>query len=269
MLLTDSHIHTNLSPDGHSSMHAMSAASAEAGVGIVCFTDHCDMVDWTHYAPSDGCLDMMPELIRQHSQLPDDLPIDVRVGIELGEAQLNRSPLDAVLQYPLDFVLGSLHVLRNFGDLYYIQYENLAHCRRVMSAYLDELIEVAELDFFDVMAHIGYPKRGMRKYGCDYRLTPENGGDKLRHLLKLLIQNGRGIEINCSGIRDHCGPFPDLDVLRLYRELGGEIVTTGSDAHKTADAGKCLRDGAAVLKEAGFKYITVFKDRKPEFIKLD
>jgi histidinol-phosphatase (PHP family) len=103
-----------------------------------------------------------------------------------------------------------------------------------------------------------------------FPLSPELGhnGDKLEALLKLLIHNGRGIEINCSGIRDGYGPFPTMEILRFYRELGGEIITVGSDAHKIRDAGVYIAEGYEILRRTGFKYITTYKKRKAEFIKI-
>ena len=83
-----------------------------------------------------------------------------------------------------------------------------------------------------------------------------------------IIDKGCGIEINCSGIRDGAEAFPNLEVLKLYRSLGGEILTIGSDAHRPSDAGAFVSDGLELAREAGFKYITLFKDRKPEFIKI-
>ena len=88
--------------------------------------------------------------------------------------------------------------------------------------------------------------------------------------LKNLIAGGRGIEINCSGYRTKriLSPVPGVDILRLYKQLGGEIITVGSDAHRTNQAGKGLAEGLDTLRELGYKYYTVFEKRKPEFIKL-
>jgi histidinol-phosphatase (PHP family) len=104
--------------------------------------------------------------------------------------------------------------------------------------------------------------------GVDVALTLAQYGDRVEHLLKTLIHNGRGIEINCSGIRDGCGPFPSEEILRLYRSLGGEIITIGSDAHRPEDAAKCVDVGQEILKACGFRYITTFTKHKPEFISI-
>ena len=118
------------------------------------------------------------------------------------------------------------------------------------------------------MAHIGYGRRYMWKKGLDAEMSLALFGDKIRLLLRRLIDKGRGIEINCSGIRDGCGPFPQPEILRLYREMGGEIITVGSDAHRPADAAKCVREGYEVLRSCGFDYVTTFQKHTPEFIKI-
>ena len=88
-------------------------------------------------------------------------------------------------------------------------------------------------------------------------------------LLKLLIENGKGIEINTAGIAKIGFPHPHIDALKLYKELGGEIITVGSDAHKKEDIGFGFDVANDLLKQIGFRYYTLFKERKPEFIKLN
>ncbi|NLM50722.1 MAG: histidinol phosphate phosphatase, partial [Clostridiaceae bacterium] len=91
----------------------------------------------------------------------------------------------------------------------------------------------------------------------------------LDKVLKTAIEKGRGIELNLSGLRQGLGePLPKIEVLKRYKELGGEIITLGSDAHYPGHVGANLEDGFEILKEAGFKYFTVYENRKPQFIKI-
>ena len=116
--------------------------------------------------------------------------------------------------------------------------------------YIEEHFELAELGFFDVLGHLGYTKRYMKRRGFDIGL--EGHEDRLRELFRLLIQNGKGIELNTSGLRDTTGStFPEKHVLKLYREAGGEIITVGSDSHRTEDVGAMKRP--ASFSEAGFR----------------
>ena len=122
----------------------------------------------------------------------------------------------------------------------------------------------------DVIAHIGYTRRYMMKAGFDVRADMASFGDELDLLLRTAVENGTGIEVNTSGLRNALigETIPGFDVVRRYRELGGEIITLGSDAHMVSDAGGGLREGLELIRNAGFRYITGFKNRKPEFIRI-
>jgi histidinol-phosphatase (PHP family) len=133
--------------------------------------------------------------------------------------------------------------------------------------YLDEYIELTRLGSFDVLGHIGYPLRYMRTIGFDISLEPFT--EKLSVLFKELMLKGKGIELNTSGLRKWLNePLPAPFILRLYRELGGEIITLGSDAHRPEDTGADIRKCLILLKELGYKYYCVYSQRKPEFIKI-
>ena len=202
-----------------------------------------------------------------------DKPADMRLflGMELGEGNHDPARAAEIAASPeLDFVLGSLHNLEKKTDFYEIHYESYEQCAQLMDEYADELVALSKLDFYDAMAHIGYTIRYMRRDGFDVSFDLEHFGDKVEATLKNLIAGGRGLEINCSGYRTKriLSPVPGVDILRLYKQLGGEIITVGSDAHRTNQAGKGLAEGLDTLRELGYKYYTVFEKRKPEFIKL-
>ena len=201
---------------------------------------------------------------------PDDMTLCL--GLELGEGNHNAELAATIASSPeLDFVLGSLHNLRGNVDFYEMSYTDEEFCRNVLDSYMDELLELAELPSFDVMAHIGYPVRYIRKAGFSSNMNMETHGDGLKALLKKLIENGKGIEINCAGYRNRYlnDSVPTLDILRMYKDMGGEVITVGSDAHKINQAGSGLDKGFDILSSLGYKYVTVFEKRKPKFIKLD
>lgn len=271
MILTDFHVHSDVSEDCRATMRAMAEAEARKGIRTMCFTNHCDLRDWRTLEFQPRCLEIVPEAREKRAALEAEgrLPLEVLLGIELAEAHF-RPALAAELAAGegLDFVLGSLHILPPEGDFCRLHYTDVPQCDRYFDRYLDELLQVAALGCFDVMAHIGYCRRYMFRAGVDAAMTLEKHGEKIRLLLRTLIDSGKGIEINCSGIRDGCGPFPSPEILRLYRDLGGEIVTVGSDAHTPETAAACVREGYAVLRACGFGYVTVFRQRKPAFLRL-
>ena len=271
-VLTDYHFHTEISRDSRAPWFDMVMAEYGAGVRWLCVTDHCDTVDWRTMQLWEPCREVarrereMAETYRD--RLPRDL--ELRLGIELGEAHLHPELIEELTGPDwLDFILGSCHFTAAYGDYFALDYRDPAFRRELWDIYLADLQRIAELDFFDVMAHIGYWRRYAWQQGVDEGLTLEKHGDRVEQILRTLLGNGRGIEINCSGIRDGCGPFPSEEILRLYRDLGGEIVTVGSDAHRPADAAKCVDRGLALLRRCGFRYVTVFTGHRPEFIPID
>lgn len=273
IMLTDFHIHSTCSSDAHDKMADMALASYDRGVRLMCFTDHVDLDNYSTGRADEHCFDVWPEILRQHAETCAAVPadIEVRCGIELGQGNHDLARAEQIASTDgLDFVIGSLHNLRDTPDFSVLRYISMGDCRQYLALYVSELLELSHLDFYDVMAHIGYTRRYMLRDGFDLPLTMQNYGDELDTIFRHLIQNGRGIEMNCSGLRNpgiH-DTIPSFSVIKRYRELGGEIITIGSDAHCTADASVGCERGYELLREAGFEYVTVFKQRKPEFIKI-
>lgn len=270
-LLTDFHCHTNISIDAEDDLLSMARAARERGIRCLCITDHCDTVDWRTLEYYPPCRTVVRRLTEAREAVRDRLPagLELRLGIELGETLFHPELAPELAGHPaLDFVLGSLHITPEYGDYHALRYESREFCEKILDHYLDKLLWIARQGHFDVMAHIGYVRRYIFQQGLDEGLSLERNGEKIEALLGLLMAQGKGIEINCSGIRDGCGPFPGPEILRLYRELGGEIVTVGSDAHRCADAAKCIREGYEILENLGFRYVCTYKQRRPEFHKL-
>ena len=271
MFLVDYHVHSDVSEDSSASMREMAAAEAAAGVQLLCFTNHCDLLHWQDGRPNPRCRVITDESAEKLAALraAGNVPIELRLGLELAEGHADPA-LAAALAADgrLDFVLGSLHLLPGYGDLYRQHYTTHAQCERMFDLYLDELQRVAELDFYDVLAHLGYARRYMWRDGVDAAMTLERFGTKIERLLRTVIDKGRGLELNCSGLRDGCGPFPSEEILLLYRSLGGETVTLGSDAHSPGNAGKGLAQGVAVLRRCGFDRVAVFRARRADYIDI-
>ena len=271
MRLSDQHIHCSCSPDCEIPMRTMAEASRDAGLSMICFTDHVEMDD-AHTGQNDPNWEQAwPGMLSAWRELAADPPagLEVRLGMELAAPNhLPELAMKAAAQPELDFVLGSLHNLRGVEDFYYYKYTGQAECDRLNRAYMAELLEIAALPCFDVMAHVGYTVRYMSLAGFPGRIRPEAYGEELTALFRTLISGGRGIEVNTSGLRQLGYPFPHADILSLYRSLGGEIVTIGTDAHCPQDAGAGIRQAQALLRDLGFKYFTEFKKRQPEFIPL-
>ena len=256
MFLSDFHIHSTCSSDGHDTMTDMAHAARKNSVEIICFTDHCDVDEFMTGRFDPHCFDHWPKILKQFSELKENCPpgMDVRLGLELGEGNHKPELADKIAASPeLDFIIGSIHNLLDTPDFYAIRYESYEQCVELTHKYFDELSELAELDCFDCVGHIGYERRYMLKYGFDVRAEDVRFSEQADRLLRRIIERGKGIEINCSGLRTpqmQC-TIPDVPILRRYQELGGEIITVGSDAHRVSDAGAGLRHGIELLKELG------------------
>ena len=271
MFLSDFHTHSTFSSDGKNTMEEMAAAHYESGMNCICFTDHAD--DCMREADLSFTPDkyinkkgIYEEYLRVRDEFGDKL--DIRFGIELSSP--NQEPAIAeklTSLHPYDFIIGSVHNCTGLNDYYFLNYTDEDECHRLIDSYLEEHLRMIETGGFDVVGHIGYLLKYMAKQGMFPDFTPHM--DSVRSVLKLAIEKGIGIEINSSGLRANmANSIPTPPVIKLYRELGGEIITTGSDSHNTKDAGAGIAECNEIIKAAGFRYVTVFKDRRPEFIKI-
>lgn len=270
MYLTDFHVHSNASTDAFNSMTEMAEAAINTGIKALCFTDHCDISYYKTGEFMPGCFDEWSAAIPQFNEAREAFgdKIDLYLGIELGDAVHEPEFAKTIAEKDIfDFIIGSVHSISGIPDFYWLQYSGREHCMGLLDRYINECYETAELGFFDVLGHIGYPCRYMKMQG--FVIDMSGFMDRLSDLFRLLIEKGKGIELNTSGIRYGMGDFiPHEAVLKLYRDLGGEIITVGSDAHRTEHAGDNISEGFEALRRIGFKYVTVFEKRRPRFIRL-
>ena len=192
-------------------------------------------------------------------------------GVELGNAPADFAAAERVLQEPgLDLVIGSIHngsEAVGKPDYYNVNYDSVELCHRHLSDYFQSMLALARWGGFDVLGHIPYPLRYMRdRDGQDVDLIPYM--ELIREILRCTVAAGRGIELNTCQF--HPGSAADYaQVLTLYRELGGEIVTVGADAHEPSKVAFALREGYALLGQCGFRYAARYVGRNPEFYPLE
>lgn len=266
MYLADCHNHTRCSPDSEAPLSAMVEAAAGAGLSLLCTTDHLDLLGW-HGEPL-GDWDWTP-VLDQYAAAKDACPkgLELRLGIELGAAQFYQERASReVAGAPLDFVIGSAHNLRpELGgkDFYFLNYTCPEDCFRALDDYFNSLYALAGMDQIDVLGHIIYPLWHMYRDGQNISLGSYR--DTVQSILTRAVEHGRGIEVNTNRGKD---VETWRLVLELYRQAGGEIITIGTDAHRPEDVGKGVAQALHLLKEMGFRYHTVFRARKPEFIPI-
>ena len=274
-MLYDYHVHSTYSDDAENTMAEMAPAAAKAGLAGLCFTDHVDLDDINGvYNPLAWRPDEYFAAFEKAKAAAGD-NITLRLGVELGEATHYPEIARQIAGELPDFIIGSVHNLENTPDFYCGRaggecpemYATRESCAVLLDKYVTELEDTARLGLFDVIGHIGYPLRYMRTLYTDMGIEPWR--DRLAELFRSLAQSGKGIELNCSGLRQSLGEtMPAKWLLALYRDMGGEIITLGSDAHRTEHVGSGLSIGKNLLQGLGFKYYCVYNSRKPEFIEL-
>lgn len=266
-MLWDTHMHSQYSGDSDAPQDTMVQAAIEKNLGGICFTDHLD-IDYPD-EPDLFLLDLpnyTASVLALKSQYEGRLPI--RLGVELGlQPHLAALHEDILTQYPFDFVIGSSHVVHGI-DPYYPKFYNGRTEEDCYREYFESILEnIKAFDGFDVYGHIDYVVR----YGPNRneQYSYQKYSDIIDEILSLLISKGKGIEINTGGFKYGLGhPNPTEDIIARYRELGGEIITIGADAHKPEHVAFDFDKVPKILKDAGFHYFTIFKERKPEFMKL-
>ena len=264
MYLVDYHTHTCCSPDSEARLSDMVRAAQQAGARELCTTDHCDLqqADGTPL----GVWDWGPILKQFEEAAFFGHREDFRLllGLELGGGYTDPARAEEILSgAPLDFVIGSVHNQSpELGgqDLFCLHYRDEGMCRQVLEDYMANLLRQAGQSCYDSLGHIIYPLR-YTNGRAGFHMTLDPWKDQLDQVLRTVIHTGRAIEVNTHGGREVAEWLP---ILRRYRALGGELVTLGSDAHRPVHVARGLRQAAGLLQEAGFRYVTVYRRRRPE-----
>ena len=283
-MYADYHLHTLFSDDGQFSMEEMIEKAISCGLEEICFTDHVDygiMKDW-----SEGDIEYrFDELGRKQPLANVDYPkyfeklkeaqslyqnqIRIKKGLEFG-IQTHTIPQFETLfdtwKDELDFILLSIHQVEDkefwTGDFQEGKTQLEFHRR-----YYQELYDVmTQYKNYSVLAHLDLISRYDQNGVLDFSYVE----DQVREILKLVIHDGKGIEINTSagryGLND---TEPSKKILSIYHEYGGRIITTGSDAHNKKNIGEDFPQAHQVLREIGFEEFCTFEKGKPIFHPLE
>ena len=259
----DYHMHSRVSFDGHDTGITLAKAALAAGLKEICFTDHLD------YDPLEqmGCLAFDTAAYNaEYDQL--EVPgLVIRRGMEFGMTPDNTAQFKKdLLRRPFDFVLGSIHFVDDL-DVYFEEWWSGKSVFQAERRYLDTTLECVRVhDDFDVLAHLTYIAK-THPHPAPRPVPYAEHREVIDEILRTLASKGKGLEMNSSGV-DRCGGFlPTAEYFRRFKELGGEIVTIGSDAHRADRVGQYSFEACGILKDI-FGYVCTFEDRKPIFHKL-
>ena len=264
-MMCDYHLHSEFSFDSSEKIEAICEKAVQSGIREIAITDHAefpvrDSAPWPDFRRRAEVLDFCRTRFGEN--------LIIRSGVEAGQSWHCDCPGKEWSGENLDFVLASVHELDGYPDprTYAYTPENTSD---FIHTYLLQMTAMAEKCDYDVLGHVTYlfrfiPEEIVRA------IPPESFMDEYEAFFRTVLSRGKGIEVNCSGLRmPSIGKtLPSLELLRLYRELGGEIVTVGSDGHSCRSAFSGLETGYQVLRDAGFSYAASFEKRIPTFYKI-
>ena len=279
--LIDCHTHTQFSVYSEADVNLMIERAIELQLSAYAITDHCECNRWygeERYKGEDAypyfdfgkdyenSVSTVTKLKEKYSGR-----INLICGTEMGQALQDIEVAEKIISDKrLDFVIASLHQLPKTEDFAFLDYTKFTQpeIKVLLERYFTEIHKMCLWGKFDILGHLTYVLRYIEgAYNIKVDMKPYDF--IIEEIFKAVISNGCGIEINTSGLRQKYGDcFPSYDYVRLYRELGGEILSLGSDTHFVEDVGKGISEGAEIAKRAGFDYIAYYKNRKPEFIKI-
>lgn len=261
----DFHVHTEFSYDSESAPEKMIQGAIQKGLKTICITDHHDLdymepgweVDFDEYF---RVLEPLKEKYKNE--------IEILLGAEFGmQPHLNEQYAKLAQKYPFEFIIASAHMFDGHDPYYPGYFEDKTDEQGYQRAFEITLENVKAFSDYDTLGHLDYIVRYGKNQDRDYSYSKY--ADYIDEVLKLIIQKGKGLEVNTGGWRFGFDfAHPHQDILRRYKELGGEIITIGSDAHCPKDIAYDFHRIKAYLEACGFAYYTEFRNRTPKFCKI-
>lgn len=276
-MFADYHVHTEFSDDSIYPMEDVIRDAVKMGMDEICITDHVDYgvkVDWDSgkeilYRNGEPLANVdYPAYIEKIRALKEqyDGRIRIRTGMEFG-VQMHTIPLYEKLftRYPFDFIILSVHQVED-KEFWTQDFQRGRSQKEYNERYYEEMLElVKNYKNYSVLGHMDLIKR----YDEEGSYPFEKLRPVVEEILKIVIADGKGIEINTSSHRYGLdGTMPSEEILRLYRKLGGHIITIGSDSHKPEHLGTYIEKTKRLLKDMGFEKFCTYEKMKPVFYDL-
>lgn len=270
-LKADYHMHSSYSEDSSTPMEELIKASVSKGLKKICITEHNDFgYPVTEQFPEGSWIcnvdAYLYDLVKYKEMYDKD--IEVNFGIELGlQESVFRENALASKAHEFDFIIGSIHVVDG-KDPYWPGYFDGKTDKQAVTEYLQTTLKnIRRFQNFDVLGHLDYIVRKLPGGEVAYKVSDYS--DIIDEILEFLIENEKGIELNTSALaKGFSNPNPHRDIIKRYKELGGEIITIGSDAHKVESVAANFDVAEQILVDNGFKYYTTFTNRIANYEKI-
>lgn len=269
MILPDYHIHTSFSPDSEMEPEEAVRAARASGVTHLCFTEHMDLGHHMEmYNRAPDFVGMEESVSKLREKYPE---INIGKGIEVGYIPDTAEQTAKVLsEQSFDYVLLSTHCVEGLdcgvpeskrGQ------DKITAYKKYLETVYTSVTDDRLTKYYDCVSHIGYIAKGLHYEDntFPYEMFPE----LFDKILREIIKRGKGIEVNTSGIDRGGHVLPHPSVIRRYRELGGRMITIGSDAHRSEKVGAYIKDAVTIIMDAGFEEITLYKNREPRFVNIE
>lgn len=259
----DYHMHSDFSADCETPMEDTIESAIDKGLSEICFTEH---IDYEYPDPTiefDLDLEGYREKIQEVQAKYKD-KISIKKGVEIGVQPYLLDQYKVLMkEESFDFVICSMHTTEK-KDLHSGDFFKNKTVDEAYEIYYQELLEcVKHFDQFSILGHLDLVKRYSRER------SPHSFHELISEIFKVIIPRGQGIELNTSGHKYGLPTgMPSSDILKLYKEHGGEILTLGSDSHVAETVGYDFKASLELFESIGFKYITTFDNMKPTFHKI-
>ena len=265
-MICDMHTHSLNSHDSKCPVSQTARVCIQKGIDVFAVTDHCDI----QYYNTHGSFERIRNSIRDVQEENEKLCGKVKIlkGIEIGEALWNKDNASEILSAnDYDVVIGSVHQIKsNFFPVVYSLHDfskNTAdELSLFMSCYFEDVLETVSTVPCDIMAHLTCPLRYIcGKYGRNFDLTTFDG--IIKQILAHIISKSIALEVNTSCLSTaYDNLMPDERIISIYAEMGGKLVTLGSDAHVAQNVGKGFDKAIETLKKHGIDKCCYYTERK-------
>jgi histidinol-phosphatase (PHP family) len=265
--MIDAHNHTLFSEDCESSLDSMIESAMAKGIKHYTITDHLDLdyqdkrfeFKLNHRERKEAILS---------AQIKYKDRIEIYYGLECGVQPHIINEVEKVIKNEkFDFVIASMHTTHR-KDLYTQDFYQDLSPIEAYKAYIKEFTLCLDtMNEYSVVGHLDIVKR---YHIALHQVSLEDVKEEILDLLRVVISKGKGIEVNTSGYKDAFNhAFPHPQILVWYKELGGHLITLGSDAHFPENIGQYYPEALACLESLGFEKIAIFKSMEASFISIE
>ena len=261
-MFADYHVHSHFSEDTDFPMELEIQKAIKLGMDELCFTEHSDYdVPTVINCDYDAYFEEMEKMKDKYKG-----QITLKTGIEFGiQTHTTKAYEETFRQYPFDFVIFSCHQVEN--KEYWRQEPQEGKTQLEYNRmYYQEILDVVKIyKDYSILGHLDVIKR----YDKQGEIEFEKIKDLIEQIFEVVIADGKGIELNTSSRAYKLKSLmPSKEILKLYHDMGGKIITIGSDAHNADRIGDCVMESQKILKDIGFEGIYTFEKMKPEFHKF-